>query len=119
MMYLALVVALVIAIMLVMRLAKRSTMIDSTVQRIVSAQGAMRCLLATQLFEQLAKRGNNSNIVELWEKVEMPLLQAIPDCPPDQKTPLANAITDAAKQVTNREIAKRMMTLRNGILAGI
>ena len=117
--YLILAVGVIAVAMLVMRVAKRSSMIDATVDRLKNAQGAMRCVIATQLFEQLAKRGNSQNIIDLWERVEMPILQAIPDCPPDQKTPLANAITDTAKQVANREIAKRMMTMRNGILAGL
>ncbi len=117
--YIILAVVAMAAVFLVMRLVKRSSIIDATVDRLKNAQGAMRCVIATQLLEQLAKRGNSQNIIDLWERVEMPILQAIPDCPPDQKTPLANALTDAAKQVTNREIAKRMMTMRNGLLAGL
>jgi hypothetical protein len=103
--------------MLVMRVIKGNDTMSRTVQTILGAKGAVRCLIATEIFQQFAERGNNATISVLWEAVEMPLLQALPDCPPDQKLPLANALTDAAKRVTNRGVAKRMMDVRNSLLA--
>lgn len=103
--------------MLVMRVLKGNDLMSRTVKTVLGAKGAVRCLIATEVFQQFAERGNNATISTLWLAVEMPLIQAIPDCPPDQKLPLANALTDAAKKVTNRAVAKRMMDVRNSLLA--
>jgi hypothetical protein len=115
--FILLAVGAIVVVMLVMRVIKGNDNIRSTVQTILGAKGAVRCLIATEVFKQLAVRGSNATISTLWEAVEMPLLQSIPDCPPDHKLPLANALTDAAKKVTNRAVAKRMMDMRNSLLA--
>jgi hypothetical protein len=109
-------VILIAVITVMLRFSKRGQRIQGLVHEFTAAHGAGRCVMAREAFEQLSDSGNSTVISAFWNAVEMPLLQALPDCPPQIKEPLASAITECAKRVTNRDVAKRMMTLRNSLV---
>ena len=50
------------------------------------------------------------------DALELPLLQALPDCPPSAKAGLADALEACARVTANRAAAKRLMALRNALL---
>ena len=87
------------------------------VEDVLRSIGPARCLAAIRLFQQLADRGDSAAIVAVVDTVELPLVEAIPDCPPDLKLALANAIDAAARTCRERDAAKRLMVLRNSLIA--
>ncbi len=82
---------------------------------VVAHSGAARCQAAIPLFRALAARGDQQAIAAAWEVLELPLLQALPDCPPDDKPDLVVALDACAQRCSNRDLSKRIMTLRRGI----
>lgn len=89
----------------------------AAVERVLSANGAGRCVEATRLLRALAARGDSTSIVRDFSAIEMALLQAIPDCPPDYKTELIAALDGCARACRVVEATKRIMTMRNSMLA--
>ena len=85
--------------------------------RILNAQGAARCVAAARFLRGWAARPDQAALVLAWDAIELPLLQALPDCPPDFKIELVDALDEAVKACTNREVAKRINTLRNSLIA--
>lgn len=90
---------------------------SQSVEQVLQAQGAARCVAGARLFQDLARRGDQDAIERAWEAVELPLLQALPDCPPDYKLELVNALDACARACTRRDLAKRIMSMRNSMLA--
>lgn len=87
------------------------------VERVIAAHGASRCVEASRLLRELARRGDSAAIVRDFDAIEMPLLEAIPDCPPDYKAELVAALDACARACRVVETAKRIMTMRNSMLA--
>lgn len=87
--------------------------------RILAARGAARCVAAAHFLRGWAARPDpdQAALAAAWEQIELPLLQALPDCPPDFKIELVTALDEAVKACANREVAKRINTLRNSLLA--
>ncbi len=86
-------------------------------ERLLAAHGSARCVEATRLLRRLAERGDSAAITLAWEAIELPLLQAVPDCPPDYKVELINALDACARSCRVVEVARRVMTMRNSLLA--
>jgi hypothetical protein len=84
-------------------------------RRVLHANGAGRCVAALRLFQDLAARRDEASIAIAWEALELPLLQALPDCPPDAKAALVLALDACAMACGNRDLDKRIMTLRDGL----
>lgn len=105
------------ATLLIVWLRGRSRGGTAGVEPVLQAQGAARCVAAARLFQELARSGDQERIERSWEALEMPLLQALPDCPPDYKIELINALDACSRACTRREVAKRIMAMRNGLLA--
>ena len=84
---------------------------------LLSAHGAARCIEAARVLRRLAERGDSAAIVIAWEAIELPLLQAIPDCPPDFKVELINALDECARACRTVETSRRLMTMRNSMIA--
>lgn len=84
---------------------------------VLGSHGAMRCIAAVGVLQALATQDDGSVIVDAWEQLEGPLLQALPDCPPDRKLDLADALAACSAACPNRAAAQAMMTLRNGLVA--
>jgi len=114
---LLLIAGVVVTVLVVSWLIRgRSTPIHPDALRaVLDANGARRCLAALRLFQELARRADEASIAHAWEALELPLLQALPDCPPDAKAELVLALDACALACGNRELDKRIMTLRRGL----
>ena len=108
--------AVVLALVMLLRLTRGGSAAAGPVRRVLSAVGPARCLAAVQAVNQLAREADQAVTLQAWNAIELPLLQALPDCPPNAKPALMNALDALAKVTSNRELAKRMMTLRNGLV---
>jgi hypothetical protein len=106
----------VVAIFLVMRVLRKQDVSRTAVQRVLGAVGPARCLAAIRVLGELKNEADQRATAAVWDAIELPLLQALPDCPPDAKPMLMNALDALAKATANRELAKRVMTLRNGLM---
>jgi hypothetical protein len=109
--------ALVAAFMLVMWARRVGGDAKPSIDRVLAAHGAARCMEASRVIQGLTQRADQRALTEVWEAIELPLLKALPDCPPDYKVQLINVLDAASKAATNRELAKRIMTLRNSLIA--
>src|ERR1043165_8189302 len=106
----------VVEIFLVMRVVRKQDVGRTAVQKVLGAVGPARCLAAIRVLNDLKDEANHDATAAVWAAIELPLLQALPDCPPDAKPVLMNALDALAKATANRELAKRVMTLRNGLM---
>jgi hypothetical protein len=82
---------------------------------VLGARGASRCIAASGYLRVLAARGDSAAIAEAWRTLEVPLLEALPDCPPGTKPELARALEGCASVCANRATAQSLMVMRNGI----
>jgi hypothetical protein len=109
-------IIVVAAILIALRSSRRGIAIHRDAIREVTAHnGAGRCLAAIPLFRTLAANGDQGAIAAAWEALELPLVQALPDCPPDAKPELVVVLDACAQACSNRELTKRIMTLRRSI----
>jgi hypothetical protein len=111
-----LIVAAVALVLFMVRWAGGHRALGGAIDGVLATHGAVRCLKAAQLLRAMARKGDQQAMLATWERLELPLLQALPDCPPDAKPGLMQALDELAKASTNRELAKRVMTLRNGLM---
>ncbi len=82
----------------------------------LAAHGPARCVAAAKALNALTRAPQNE-IERVWEQLELPLLQALPDCPPDYKIDLIAALDALARATRRVEVAKRIMTMRNSLIA--
>lgn len=107
---------LVVAIIVAFRSLGRALAIHrDAIREVLAHNGAGRCLAAIPLFRTLAAGGDQRAIAAAWEALELPLVQALPDCPPDAKPELVVVLDACAQACSNRELTKRVMTLRRSI----
>jgi len=106
---LLLIAGVVVTVLVVSWLIRgRSTPIHPDALRaVLDANGARRCLAALRLFQELARRADEASIAQAWEALELPLLHA--------KAELVLALDACALACGNRELDKRIMTLRRGL----
>jgi hypothetical protein len=97
------------------RLARGAS--PAEVGRVLSAHGPGRCVEAARLLRRLAAHGDSTDLARVWDAIELPLLHAIPDCPPDYKVELIDALDACARSCRVVETAKRLVTMRNSLLA--
>lgn len=83
---------------------------------VIRVHGAQRCLRAITLLEDLSAAEDEAALISAWELIELPLVEALPDCPPKETRRLIIACEAASSLSTNRDIAKRIMTLRNSLV---
>jgi hypothetical protein len=107
---------LVLAALFIIWLRRARINQKSAIERILVANGAARCVEAARTLRTLATSNDQAAIAGIWDGIELPLLQALPDCPPDYKIELINALDACAKACSNREVTKRIMTLRNSLI---
>lgn len=110
--------AVIVAGFLLMRVLRKQDISRSAVQQVLGKVGPARCLAAIQVINSLKGEANQRATAAVWDAIELPLLQALPDCPPSAKPVLMNALDSLAKATANRELAKRVMTMRNGLMNG-
>ncbi len=108
--------ALVLAGILIAWLRRSRINQKNAIERILTANGAARCVEAARTLRTLATGNDQAAIIGIWEGMELPLLQALPDCPPDYKVELINALDACAKACSHREVTKRIMTMRNSLI---
>lgn len=87
------------------------------IAEVLAAQGPVRCACAVGLLRRLAARGDPRAIANALDAIELPLLQAIPDCPPPLKPDLVDALDACAARSPNRAVARRLSDLRNALLS--
>ncbi len=119
--WLLLVLAVGVAILAVVVLAGWQGRIRSgggaSLDAVLATHGPARCLAAIRLLSHLATSTSQERLPAVIEALELPLLQALPDCPPAAKPALAEALEACARGTTHRDAAKRLMTLRNALLS--
>jgi hypothetical protein len=86
----------------------------SRIDRVLAAHGAQRCLAALEFLPWLTSHPDD--IVAAWERCELPLVQAVPDCPPDAKAPLLRALENCSAACRNRDVARRIMVVRDSLV---
>jgi hypothetical protein len=112
------VIAIVAAVAILIALSARGRGIAvhrDALRAVIAHNGAGRCLAAIPLLRTLAANGDQRAIAAAWEELELPLVQALPDCPPDAKPELVVVLDACAQACSNRELTKRIMTLRRSI----
>ncbi|HEX3135454.1 MAG TPA: hypothetical protein VHX44_17965 [Planctomycetota bacterium] len=108
--------AVVVAVLVLLRVTRKQGVSRDAVQKVLAAVGPARCLAAIQVVSALKQEADQRATLAVWDAIELPLVQALPDCPPTAKPALMNALDALAKATANRELAKRVMTLRNGLM---
>ncbi len=103
---------ILVGVIVVVLIKRRGASARGT-QLVLSAHGAARCQAAADLLGHLHRQ---DDIAACWEQIEIPLLEALPDCPPPFKPALADVLDACASRCTNRELAKRIVTMRNALL---
>ena len=88
---------------------------DLALTRIEAAHGPARLALTASLLTQLAQ-APASEIIRIWDRLELPLLAVLPDCPPAAKPVLVERLDALAKACSHRETARRILDLRNGLV---
>jgi hypothetical protein len=106
----------ILGILAVLRITRKHGDSKDAVAKVLSAVGPARCLAAIQVVSSLKQEADQRATLAVWDAIELPLVQALPDCPPTAKPALMNALDALAKATANRELAKRVMTLRNGLM---
>jgi len=84
------------------------------VARLADLHGAARCRAACDLLEELAEQDSLA-IARAWQQLEPLLLPAMPDCPPDLKPRLAEALLACHAVTRHRATQKGLMDLRRGV----
>ncbi len=88
---------------------------DLAVTRLEAAHGPARLALAVPLLGRLAQ-APAAEIVRVWDRLELPLLAVLPDCPPAAKPGLIERLDALAKACPHRDTARRILDLRNGLV---
>ncbi len=83
--------------------------------RVLDRQGPARCVAAVAALNTL--REDPEALPRAWERIELPLVQALPDCPPATKVLLQRALEDCAGSCRHRETAQRIMVVRDSLLS--
>jgi hypothetical protein len=87
----------------------------SLAKRVARCHGAARCTAAIALLDHLSRYPASPDAIEAWDDIELPLLQALPDCPPTYKAMLRQGLEACSARCPHRETAKRMMTMRDAL----
>src|SRR3954466_15254504 len=83
---------------------------------VLGSAGPARCAAAANVLDALAAVGDSEQIVDAWERLEGPLLESLPDCPPQLKPRLADALAACANACANRATSQALMTVRNSLI---
>jgi len=91
------------------RAARRSA------RRLHEVHGPARVRAATELLASLTTDGHGMAIAQVWADIELPLIAALPDCPPADKPRLVAVLNAAADVCPHRDTAKSIMAVRNSL----
>lgn len=95
---------------------RRSSDAAPLVDRMLRAYGAARCIEAVPALEYLAAQAVTPEIVMYWQRIELPLLQALPDCPPSHKIALREALEKCSRNCAHRDTARGIMNMRDALV---
>lgn len=110
------VLAIIILVFLAFKMRKASGMvIQSELEDFLEAQGAARCERAVALLRNVPRLRPEESIHQIWEQIELPLLEALPDCPPGLKTILIHRLDALHGTCKNREYQKCFNAMRNSL----
>lgn len=98
------------------RLPRRSRDGARLARSVCATHGARRCVKAMELLETLVEAEDGAAVAAAWGVLELPLLEALPDCPPDLKFRLITACEAAAGITAHRDTAKGLMAVRNSLV---
>ncbi len=84
-----------------------------SVENLLRARGAARSTIAVDLIQHLC--ATPAAIPATWERIELPLVHDLPDCPPATKPALIAALEDCATACRHRDTARRMMVVRDSL----
>lgn len=109
----------IIALVALARLAKKASLaaFTSECEDFLAAHGVRRCELAVGLLRHLQRVSPESRLHEVWEAIELPLVQALPDCPPELKPILIKQLDALYHRCRHRDYQKRIMTVRNSLVS--
>ena len=85
------------------------------VEKIQASNGTARCFVAIEFFDALRPKDGDA-FVAAWPTLELLLLEAEPDCPPDRKGAWAESIRIWHGHITHRQTQRGLMALRRAIL---
>ena len=80
----------------------------------LAVHGPARCVAAVAALNALA--ADPQRIASEWERCELALVHDVPDCPPATKPALRRALEDCAGVCRNRDVARRIMVVRDSLL---
>jgi hypothetical protein len=95
-----------------------AAVLDHQLEVALKSVGPGRCEAAIDLLYGLARRGDEGLIERSWERLELPLLEAVPDCPPHRKSDLMRALEACHGLVRRRDLQRRLIDMRNGLASG-
>ncbi len=79
--------------------------------------GSAAIVAMLQSLQQLLRRPpSTQSLHAYWDRLEMPLVQAIPDCPPALKAALREALEGLHGLLRHRQYMQRVMTVRNSLV---
>lgn len=81
----------------------------------IEAVGPKRCEIAIEIITGMARSAPKGAIPELWRRLELPLLQALPDCPPPIREQLGEALEALHAATAVRDIQRSVMELRSSL----
>lgn len=97
---------------------KRPALTDEqAVRRIRTLGGPARCIETARLLHDLGKSGSTARIARAFDALEVPLMEALPDCPPDYRAELITALDLCAKTCRDDATARRIVALRNSLMS--
>jgi len=111
-------IAIVVALLGLARLAKSASTaaFGSEFEEFLRASGPRRCELSVGFLRHLQRVSPEMEIHRIWEQVELPLVEALPDCPPELKPLIIKRLDTLHKQCRHREYQRRIMTVRNSLV---
>jgi hypothetical protein len=110
-----LVAAIALAVLVIVLVRRRLVVgagSGSAVERVLAAQGPTRCVEAIALLRAVTGRAGAEDLTELWFRIEAPLREVLPGCPPPLTALLAQALEECAASCRQRAVAKAMTGLR-------
>jgi len=86
------------------------------VDAVLAVHGPERCRRAADLLASCARRGRAERLHRIWDRLEGPLLQALPDAAPADKDALIAALTACHGITRHRDYQRRIMDLRRSLV---
>jgi hypothetical protein len=90
---------------------------EQAVRRVRQLIGPARCVQAARLLQDVGVSASSRRIAMVFDALEGPLLEALPDCPPDYKAEIISALDLCAKSCRDNATSRRIVALRNSLMS--